>query len=74
MSPELEELIRAYDAVTLADNEQASEAWKAFEALMDAAVARRAHLDRERLKRAVHHAHRRRQRAHDKPTTLPPKA
>jgi len=74
MNPELEGLIRAYDAVTLADNEQAPEAWKAFEALLDTVVARQSNLDRERLKRAVHRAHRRWQRAQNRPTTLPPKA
>lgn len=74
MHRDLEELIRAYDVVTLAGNEQVPEAWKEFEVLLDGVVARHPRLNRDRLKRAVHHAHRCWQRAQEKPPTLPPKA
>jgi ribosomal 50S subunit-associated protein YjgA (DUF615 family) len=74
MSPELEGLIRAYDAVTLADERQASEALQELDSLLDKVLARWPHLDRERLLRSIHHAHRRWLRAEGKPPTLPPKA
>lgn len=73
MNPELETLIQAYDAVTLADDSRVPEALQTLDALLDKVVARYPHLDREKVMRAVHRAHRRWIRAQEKPPTIPPK-
>jgi hypothetical protein len=39
MNPELEELIRAYDALTLAPNQQTSALWENFDKLLDSTLA-----------------------------------
>jgi hypothetical protein len=74
MNPELEALIRTYDAVTLANNEQAPAAWSQFETLLEAVLIGNPRLQRESLVPAVQHAHRQWQRSQRKTTTLPPGA
>jgi len=74
MNPELEGLIRAYDVVTLATNEQAPAAWASFETLLQSVLIVNPHLQRESLIRAVQHAHRKWHRVQNNPVTLPPKA
>ncbi len=46
MNPALEALVRAYEAATLADNEHAPDAWRAFDALLAETPARHAHMGR----------------------------
>jgi hypothetical protein len=74
MNPDLEALIRAYDAVTLAKNEQAPALWGHFESLLESVLTRNPRIQRESLVRSLQHAHRQWQRAQAKPTTLPPNA
>ena len=74
MNPDLEALVKAYDALTGCRKEHAADARRGFQALLTDTLAKHSHLERERLLLAVHLAHRRWVRAQDKPTTLPPRA
>jgi hypothetical protein len=49
MNPELEELIQAYDALTLAPNEQTPALWQTFDKVLDSTLARNPRLQREQL-------------------------
>ena len=74
MNPDLEALVKAYDALAGCGRERVVEAKRQFQALLTDTLAKHPHLERERLLRAIHLAHRHWVRAHDKPTTLPPRA
>jgi len=74
MHPELEALLRAYDATREQQDEDAISAKQKFEALLKETLAARPNLSRESLLRMVWLSHARWLRANRKPPTLPPKA
>ena len=76
MNPELEALILALDAVIEARTGGEAEKLEAiYQAKLDATLARRPDVSRERLVRVVDIAHRKWRLAADKKhTTMPPKA
>ena len=75
MHPELEALLRAYDAAQEASGEEAAGLSALFEDRLEEALAKRSGLNRETLRRMVRRAHWRRLRAQERqPSTLPPTA
>ena len=74
MNPELEALLRAWDAVTLAESERATAALRVFDGLIDHTLELHPGLERAKLEQAVRHAHARWLRAQEKPPSVPPKA
>jgi hypothetical protein len=74
MDPELEGLLRAYDAAREASEPEAARLAAVFESRMDDTLAAHPGLSRETLFNMVRLAHRRWLRAQEKPSTLPPKA
>jgi hypothetical protein len=71
MNPELEELIRTYDAACEADDRDAARLAAYFESRLASALSTRPGLSRDTLLSIVRLAHRRWLRAQRKPPTLP---
>jgi hypothetical protein len=74
MHPELEALLRAYDAAMEASPQESSGRKEEFDRQIKEFVARTAGLDEDALRGAVRVAHRRWLASQIKPPTLPPKA
>ena len=75
MDPELEDLLKAYDAVLEArGGPQHHELLSQYESRLDRVLARRPGLDRYRLEKAIQSAHFKWLCAQKRPPTLPPKA
>lgn len=74
MHPELEALIRAYEAMLEDRDDEASAAADEFERLLNEALSKQRHISREGLLTAVKLAYLRWVHANRKPPTLPPKA
>ncbi len=74
MHPELEALVRAYDAVQESLGPEAPRLRTVFEGRVEDALAKRSGLSRESLLNLIRLQHRRWVRAQQTPTTLPPKA
>lgn len=74
MHPELERLIRAYDAASEATRNEAAQRLALFDGLIDDALAQRPDLSRETLLKMVRLAYSRWVHLQEKPSTLPPKA
>lgn len=75
MNPELEELIKAYEAVIESRGGADHCHFQAiFDSRLDILLERQPRLDRETVQRMIREAHRRWVIAQRKPPTLPPKA
>ena len=74
MHPELEALIRAYDAAREAQGSNASGLRTLFENRLNEALAQRPQLNRETLLNLVRISHARWIRAQENPPALPPSA
>lgn len=75
MNPELEALIRAYEAVSAARDSEAERCLEHFESLLDGVASRHPGLSRDVLRKSIIRAHRQWALKQDaKPPTIPPKA
>ena len=74
MDPELEALIKFYDAFIQARGPDAKQLLEIYESRLTDVLERRPNLSRAKLQQAVRFAHLRWTFAQQKPPTLPPKA
>ena len=74
MDPELEALIKSYDAFIQARGPDAKHMLEIYESRLADVLERRPNLSKEQLQQAVRFAHLRWTLAQQKPSTLPPKA
>ena len=74
MDPELEALIKSYDAFIQARGSDAKQLLELYESRLSDVLERRPRLSKAQLQQAVRFAHLRWTLAQQKPPTLPPKA
>jgi ribosomal 50S subunit-associated protein YjgA (DUF615 family) len=74
MNPELEALIRAYDATMQAAPDQVARLRAIYDSKLDQVMERCPRLSRQALEGMVRLARNRWLKSHEKPTTLPPRA
>jgi len=74
MDPELEALIKAYDAFLQAQGTDAKHLLALYESRLADLLERRPNLSKAQLQQAIRYAHLRWTLAQQKPPTLPPKA
>jgi hypothetical protein len=74
MNPELEALIKAFDAYAEATGRKAERLLLVYESRLEVAVSQRPGLSKASLQKAVESAYRRWRRNQNRPPILPPKA
>ena len=74
MNRELDEILKAYDAAKQASGADEKQLLARYESRLNEVLQRHPHLSRNALEGAIQRAYGRWLKAHDKPTSLPPKA
>jgi len=74
MNAELEALLHCYDAFKQASGAEARRLNVIYQSGLDKVLERYPNLSRRALRQMMDHAYRRWSRAHDKPSSIPPRA